>query len=461
MKKIVWKANNSNLKRKKYKKNKINKLFLYKCLLILVLIFSFFLSKYLHGNLTSTFPQTSINQIKIAFYCNSIKYGGVERVISILLKFLSKEILFKFYLITISGRLSDEYELPGNIMRIFLKYEKINIIQAVEKENIDILIYNFYNRGEIENLNRLNKTKVIYFNHSSYFLWLLFHRQYHIEQSVYQTYKSCKYIISLIPVETDYLFKIWGLKSIFINNPSTYEYDSIIPSNLTQKNIIMIGRAEDSSKRFELGIKIMKSIVQELPDYKMKIISERNYRIESLIKSLNLENNIEMVGYKKNPESYYKNSCLHIFPSLCDTYPTVITEAKIFGIPTVICGLDYLALAKKGTIIVFDDDPDIIAKEAIKILKDDNYRKKLGEEARKSMKSINNKIIAEKWKNILLSVYEGVDQSTFYKKFTDESKKMREEEAITILNNQLNLMKKRNSRYNSVTLEKLKSYSLF
>ena len=223
----------------------------------------------------------------------------------------------------------------------------------------------------------------------------------------------------------------------------------------------MIGRAEDSSKRFELGIKIMKSIVQELPDYKMKIISERNYRIESLIKSLNLENNIEMVGYKKNPESYYKNSCLHIFPSLCDTYPTVITEAKIFGIPTVICGLDYLALAKKGTIIVFDDDPDIIAKEAIKILKDDNYRKKLGEEARKSMKSINNKIIAEKWKNILLSVYEGVDQSTFYKKFTDESKKMREEEAITILNNQLNLMKKRNSRYNSVTLEKLKSYSLF
>jgi len=351
--------------------------------------------------------------------------------------------------------------LPGNIMRIFLKYEKINIIQAVEKENIDILIYNFYNRGEIEKLNRLKKTKVIYFNHSSYFLWVLFMRQYHIEQSIYQTYKNCKYIISLIPVETDYLFKIWGLKSIFINNPSTYEYDSITPSDLTQKNIIMIGRAEDSSKRFELGIKIMKSIVQELPDYKMKIISERNHRLESLIKSINLENNIEMVGYKKDPEAYYKNSCLHIFPSLCDTYPTVLTEAKIFGIPTVICGLDYLALAKKGTIIVFDDDPDIIAKEAIKILKDDNYRKKLGEEARKSMKSINNKIIAEKWKNILLSVYEGVDQSTFYQKFTDESKKMREEEAITILNNQLNLMKKRNSRYNSVTLENLKSYSLF
>ena len=443
------------------KRDKINKLFLYKCLLILVLIFSFFLSKYLHGNLTSTFPQASINQIKIAFYCNSIKYGGVERVTSILLKLLSKEIFFKFYLITIIGRLSGEYDLPENIIRIFLKNENINIIQAVKKENIDILIYNFYNREEIENLNRLKKTKVIFFNHSSYFLWLLFYRQYHIEQSVYQTYKSCKYIISLIPVETDYLFKIWGLKSIFVNNPSTYEYDSIIPSDLTQKNIIMIGRAEDSSKRFDLGIKIMKYIVQELPDYKMKIISERNHRLESLIKSINLENNIEMVGYKKNPESYYKNSCLHIFPSLCDTYPTVITEAKIFGIPTVICGLDYLALAKKGTIIVFDDDPDIIAKEVIKILKDDNYRKKLGEEARKSMKSINNKIIAEKWKNILLSVYEGVDQSTFYKKFTDESKKMREEEAITILNNQLNLMKKRNSRYNSVTLEKLKSYSLF
>ena len=69
----------------------------------------------------------------------------------------------------------------------------------------------------------------------------------------------------------------------------------------------------------------------------------------------------------------------------------VLAEAKIFGIPSIICGLDFLVLSKGGTVILYDDDPDIIAKESIKILKNDRYRKKLGKEARKSMKNRKNK----------------------------------------------------------------------
>ena len=52
-----------------------------------------------------------------------------------------------------------------------------------------------------------------------------------------------------------------------------------------------------------------------------------------------------------------------------------LVEAKLFGIPTIICGLDFLSLAKGGTIIIYDDNPDTIAKEAIKILKNEKYRK--------------------------------------------------------------------------------------
>ena len=63
---------------------------------------------------------------------------------------------------------------------------------------------------------------------------------------------------------------------------------------------------------------------------------------------------------------------------------------------TILCGLDFLALAKGGTVIIYDDNPDTIAKEAIKILKDETYRKQLGKEARESMKNHKNKIIKEK-----------------------------------------------------------------
>ena len=69
------------------------------------------------------------------------------------------------------------------------------------------------------------------------------------------------------------------------------------------------------------------------------------------------------MGYTSTPEIYYKN---------------ILSETKIFGIPNILVGLDYISIAKGGTVIIYDDNSISIAKEAIKILKDINYRKELG-----------------------------------------------------------------------------------
>ena len=132
----------------------------------------------------------------------------------------------------------------------------------------------------------------------------------------------------------------------------------------------------------------------------------------------------------------------------------------MFGIPTILCGLDYILLAEGGCINIYDDNPDTLAKEAIKILKDDNYRKKLGKEARESMKKYKNEIIIKKWVKLLLSVYKGIDELSFTKLFNDYNKIMSEDEANIILNNQLNLLKKRIPDLSEITLEQLKSFSL-
>ena len=142
---------------------------------------------------------------------------------------------------------------------------------------------------------------------------------------------------------------------------------------------------------------------------------------------------------------------------MAESYGLVLSEAKIFGIPTIICGLDFLALAKGGTVIIYDDDPDSIAKESIKILKDDKYRKKMGKEARNSMKKRKNEMIAEKWVKILLSVYKGDNRA--FKKLSD-IEVMSDKEAEQILINQLQLLKRRKPEFYGFTLEKLKSYSI-
>ena len=167
-----------------------------------------------------------------------------------------------------------------NIKRISLTDKKISLIKVIEAKHIDILIYNFYIKKEIKELKKLKRTKIIYYNHSSYFYWI-YQEIYNFQDSIYYEYKMSKYVISLIPLENDYLFKKWGINSILMKNPSTFEYYSVTPSDLMNKNIIMIGRGNDEFKRFDLGIKAKEGIIKDIPDCQMNIISfpESKYEI--------------------------------------------------------------------------------------------------------------------------------------------------------------------------------------
>ena len=91
-------------------------------------------------------------------------------------------------------------------------------------------------------------------------------------KSLYKAYKRSKYVVSVVPIENDYLFKQWGIRSILMDNFMTYEYNSVIPSDLSSKTILMIGRGYDKIKRFELGIKAMKYIIEEIPQAKLEVI---------------------------------------------------------------------------------------------------------------------------------------------------------------------------------------------
>ena len=395
--------------------------------------------------------------IKVGFFCHSLKNGGVERVISLLINYLSIEKNFIIYLITTQKILDGEYFIPTHIKRISLFEKSIPLIKVLKLNYIDVLIYNLYYKSEIKKLNSLKRIKIIFYNHSSFLYWI-YQNITEFKNTIYSDYKNSKCVISLIPLENDYLFKKWGIKSILMDNPSTFDWNLIIPSDLSNNNIIMIGRADDEFKRFDLGIIAMKKIIKEIPNCEMNIASFPLEKYIILIKHLSLEKNVRFLGYQENLEIFLTNSSLHILPSLSESYSMVLSEAKIFGIPSIICGLDFLALAKEGTVIIYDDNPSTIAKEAIKILKNDLNRKNLGKEARNSMKSKNNSIIVQKWRDLILSMYNG--KESYYMDNSNRNNIMTEKEAEKILNNQLILLKRRKPYLCNLTLDKLKNYYL-
>ena len=253
---------------------------------------------------------------------------------------------------------------------------------------------------------------------------------------------NSKYIINIIPYENDYLFKQWGIQSIYMNNFMTYEFGKIFPSYLTSKKILMIGRGDSKKKRFQIGIEAMEYIKEEIHEIKMLIISDlvRLLFIKVLINNLNLETFIKFKDYTSTPEIYFRKVSLNLFPSISEAFPLVLCETKIFGIPSILLGLDYTSISEGGTIIIYDDSPESLAKVSIEILESNKNLFELGKKARNSMKIFNNDSLLIKWIKLIFNIYYS---DKYYKDFKDKNNKISEIKAINILNRQINLLKKR------------------
>jgi hypothetical protein len=305
-------------------------------------------------------------------------------------------------------------------------------------------------------LNKINNFKTIYYIHSSLFFWIYLNLKY--IKTIYKEYINSKYIVSIIPIENDFIFKKWGIRSIYMDNFISYEYKSIKPSDLSSKNIIMLGRASNKFKRFYLGIQAMEYITKEIPNCKMKVISDLNNTefLQNTIINLKLNNYIEFVEFTTKPEIYFKNISLHIFPTISEAFPLALCETKIYGIPNILLGLNYVSMSKGGTIIIYDELTETIAKEAIKVLNNDIYRKILGKEARLSMIKYNNKLLLKKWIKLIVSIYYG---DFYYQKLLDEKKPISKRFALNMLEAQLNLIKKRKPQYHNITISNFLNYT--
>ena len=243
-----------------------------------------------------------------------------------------------------------------------------------------------------------------------------------------------------------------------MDNFMTYEYNTVIPSDLNKKNILMIGRANNILKRFAIGIQAMSYIAEELPESELKIISNISsiYNIEFLTNNLNIQNNIKFVGFTLTPEIYFNDASLHMFPSITEGFPLVLSETKIYGIPNIILGIDYVAVSKGGTKIIYDDTPEKLAKESIKFLIKKNYRIEFGKNARKSMKKYNNDKLFRKWVKLIITIYNGEKN---YDQFKKNFKKISTKESLNILNNQVKLLKKRILYFYNITNNNFKNFT--
>ena len=368
-------------------------------------------------------------KIGVAFVYKSPFGNGIGRFLSLLCSELSKSDIYDIYLISGPLHPNIDFHFDEKVIRVPIISNKTLLERYDKTSNIKIyVLQNDLTPKSIKWYQNLNGgKKVIGVSHGVYMSSI-----YANLTGVYSIWKNFKYYDAYIQVNADdyYVNRRLGINnSFFIPNLYTYDPDTTPNSNLTYNNIVIIGRELDRIKGGLYGVKAMDIVRREIPDAKLYLVSS-NYKItflQNLITELNLTENIIVKHFTKDISKYFLNSSVFVNPSLSEACPMVINEAKAFGMPIVGFNVSYSVPYQTGVITTEVANYTQMAEEIIKLLKDYNYRKKKGLEAKESMKLMSTNDTIYKWTKLFEVLinndtegYKRLQEYTFDKKFYSE-----------------------------------------
>lgn len=191
------------------------------------------------------------------------------------------------------------------------------------------------------------------------------------------------------------------------------------------KVILNVGRLHEQKNQKKILIQFAK-LLQEDRNIKLLIIGTgfMSSKLDSLIKTLGLEDFVRIIPYGKNPFPYYKLASLFVLASRYEGLPNVLLESMACGVPIV--AVDCLSgprellkddynyeeriagyeVCSKGILVEQADTDETgeteYLKKAMQLLLDrDDIRERIIENGRKYMKEYSNENILNEWIDVI------------------------------------------------------------
>ena len=336
--------------------------------------------------------------------------GGVERVNAELMK-LWMEMGYKVILFTEFPENELDYPYPSSVKRIVIpSTDKIDErLLYLEKHCKEEAVDTFINHIS-DDLNSLwemvlmNLLEIPYIQYcNTHFSWCIegdypyYHRP--------GFYKLCDLILALS--ETDARFyQLCGCSTYQLNNPVPSDLRrNAVPASLDSGHVLMIGRLSWEKYPLE-ALQIIKLVYAKKPDVIFDIVGDGDMmdKARQFVRENNLESVVVFHGEKGCEETaqFYKKASCVLLTSRLEGYSMVILEAKAYGVPVVMYELPYLSLVKDGKGIMASPAGNIkeMSENIIRILEDEEYRKRLGKEARESFEFFDGYDLQGNWDNI-------------------------------------------------------------
>ena len=353
---------------------------------------------------------------EIVFLMSSLGMGGAERVVVSLANWIvtntdSNVTILKFIDEKSSYPLNDKIriiDMPKSNKNRFLNIvDRYNFCKK-EFSNIEPdIIISFFNKTQLYAYLSKPKKTILIGSERCNVLELSFYEKLFSKAIA----KKCDgFIFQTERVKKYYPKKVRKNSTVIYNAISNQKAIDASKKNYLKENIITAMGRLNPQKGFDILIKSFKKVVSEFPDYKLLIYGEGEERekLQSLINSLSLENNVKLCGNDKDAIYTVAKSKIFVLSSRFEGMPNALIEAMATGTACISTDCDFgpreLIENNHNGILVPIDDEKVLAEKIIYLLKNDITREDLGNNAKSILTKLDSETIYKKYYDYLSKV---------------------------------------------------------
>ena len=149
-------------------------------------------------------------------------------------------------------------------------------------------------------------------------------------------------------------------------------------------------------KNIKMQIEAMKEVAKKYPNAELWIVGDgpekKNYELQAA--NYKLQKNIKLLGWQGDLNKYYNMADVFVLSSDSEGWGMAVIEAASFGLPIIMtdvgCAREVIKDNESGIIIPVGDRQKLI-EAMLKIIEDENLRKKLGENAKLAVSQLLGK----------------------------------------------------------------------
>lgn len=237
-----------------------------------------------------------------------------------------------------------------------------------------------------------------------------------ISKTLLDSFKSVSCIQTLIKKDLKIVEEFCPrVRTVYIPNVVYIGEENKFNNKINLK-IVNVGRIDGKQKRQLNLIKAFNKIYKDFSsDWCIEIIggtkteSQENYKnkIIEYIKEHNLEERVILLGEIKNISEKLQEADIFAFPSAYEGMPLALTEAMAAGLPAI----GYKSCPSVNELIVdsvngflCEDGIDDFSEKLKILMQDAELRKKMGQNARESMKQFAPEKIWDEWEDLINKV---------------------------------------------------------